>query len=161
MGSVTGKLAFDSLVQRDAPDANRGRSFAKFETRFQVFWVVGAMLGLIAMPIRVGYVVVTLVAAFAAFSFGLGSLAWRHRSGTRTAATERAVEIEGHINRVQDAARRNVTRSVRSARRRVLGRDGASGASPGGRRRRRAPEAPPPPEPPPPDVGVPGARPRR
>ena len=38
------KLAFDSIVQRDAPDANRGRSFAKFETRFQIIWVVGALL---------------------------------------------------------------------------------------------------------------------
>ena len=37
-----GKLAFDSIVQRDAPDANRGRSFARFETRFQIIWVVGA-----------------------------------------------------------------------------------------------------------------------
>ena len=26
--STSSKLAFDSLVQRDAPDANRGRSFA-------------------------------------------------------------------------------------------------------------------------------------
>ena len=26
--STSGRLAFDSLVQRDAPDANRGRSFA-------------------------------------------------------------------------------------------------------------------------------------
>ena len=34
-GAATGKLAFDSLVQRAAPDANYGRSFARFEARFQ------------------------------------------------------------------------------------------------------------------------------
>ena len=35
------RLAFDSIVQRDAPDANRGRAFARFETRFQLGWVLG------------------------------------------------------------------------------------------------------------------------
>ena len=43
-GRQPGKLAFDSIVQRDAPDANRGRSFARFETRFQVIWVLGAFI---------------------------------------------------------------------------------------------------------------------
>ena len=42
--STSGKLAFDSLVQRDAPDANRGRSFASFELRFQIVWVIGAVI---------------------------------------------------------------------------------------------------------------------
>ena len=46
--SGTAKQAFDALVQRDAPDANRGRSFARFETKFQLAWVVGA-----AMPLLV------------------------------------------------------------------------------------------------------------
>ena len=39
-----GKLAFDSLVQRDAPEAAQGRSFARFETEFQLVWVVGALI---------------------------------------------------------------------------------------------------------------------
>ncbi|RMH79250.1 MAG: hypothetical protein D6683_06410 [Actinomyces sp.] len=39
-----GKLAFESLVQRDAPDANHGRSFARFEARFQIAWVIGAFV---------------------------------------------------------------------------------------------------------------------
>ena len=43
----TAKLAFDSLVQRDAPDANHGRFFAKFEGRFQMSWAVGALKGLL------------------------------------------------------------------------------------------------------------------
>jgi len=34
--AAVGRLAFESIVQRDAPQANRGRAFAKFETRFQL-----------------------------------------------------------------------------------------------------------------------------
>ena len=50
------KLAFDSLVQRDAPDANHGRSFARFEGRFQLFWALGSFLPVaLPMPIEVGY----------------------------------------------------------------------------------------------------------
>jgi len=41
-GASAGRLAFDAIVQRDAPDANFGRSFARFETRFQLLWVIGA-----------------------------------------------------------------------------------------------------------------------
>lgn len=43
-GAACGRLVFDSLVQRDAPDAARGRAFARFETRFQIVWVVGGVL---------------------------------------------------------------------------------------------------------------------
>ena len=53
--STAGRLAFDSLVQRDAPDANRGRSFAAFELRFQLVWVVGAVIPvLISIPLDGG-----------------------------------------------------------------------------------------------------------
>ena len=31
-GAAIGRLAFDSLIQRDGPDAARGRAFARFET---------------------------------------------------------------------------------------------------------------------------------
>jgi len=34
-----GKLAFDSIVQKHAPDANRSRVFAQYETRNQLFQV--------------------------------------------------------------------------------------------------------------------------
>ena len=117
VGSVAGKLAFDSIVQRDAPDANRGRSFAKFETRFQLIWVIGALLGLIPrVTARWGFSIVTVVAAFAAGSYTLGSLAWKHRSGVNTPATERAVEIEAKINEGKAAARRGLARSIAEAR---------------------------------------------
>ncbi len=141
VAATTGKLAFDTIVQRDAPDANRGRSFAKFETRFQVTWVLGAMVGLIAMPARVGFLLVTVAAAFAAFSYGLGSLAWKHRSGAeRTAVTERAVAIDDRISGVQAAARKGLARSARV----VGGRLRDQARRPGRARRPGPPPRPPP-----------------
>lgn len=68
------KLAFDSIVQRDAPDANRGRAFARFETRFQIVWVIGALIPVVvSIPARLGFVVVAAAAAFAASSYLAGS----------------------------------------------------------------------------------------
>lgn len=67
------KQAFDSIVQRDAPDANRGRSFARFETRFQLVWVGGAVLGIVPMPMWVGFLLVSGVSAFAGASYAAGS----------------------------------------------------------------------------------------
>ena len=54
-GASFGRLAFDSLVQRDAPESVRGRVFARFETRFQLAWVLGGFLSTaIAIGGRVG-----------------------------------------------------------------------------------------------------------
>jgi hypothetical protein len=69
-----GRLAFDSIVQRDAPDANRGRSFAAFETRFQIVWVAGAFIP-VAIPLT-GWLFFTCIAGaagFAAVSYVLSS----------------------------------------------------------------------------------------
>ncbi len=57
------KQAFDSIVQRDAPDANRGRSFARFETRFQLIWVIGALIPIVVpVPAPVGFAMIGLAA---------------------------------------------------------------------------------------------------
>ena len=52
VGAATGggRLAFDSIVQRDAPELARGRLFARYETRFQLAWVLGALIP-VALPI--------------------------------------------------------------------------------------------------------------
>ena len=42
--AAIGRLAFESIVQRDAPEANQGRAFASFETRFQFAWAGAAFL---------------------------------------------------------------------------------------------------------------------
>ena len=73
VAASSGKLAFDSIVQRDAPDANRGRSFARFETRFQLIWVIGGFVPVVvALPARVGFLVVAGAAGFALFSYVAG-----------------------------------------------------------------------------------------
>lgn len=72
-GAGMGKLAFDSLVQRDAPDANHGRSFARFEARFQLAFAVGAFFPvMIPLGITVGSWFVAGAAGFAAFSYLVG-----------------------------------------------------------------------------------------
>lgn len=73
VGSSAGKLGFDSILQRDAPDADRGRSFARFESRFQLIWVFGAAIPVvIPIPARVGYLLVAAAAGFAATSYVIG-----------------------------------------------------------------------------------------
>jgi MFS family permease len=68
--SATGRLAFDSLLQRDGADAARGRAFARFETRFQLVWVLGGVLAVI-FPFggRGGIFLVALVLLFAGLSY--------------------------------------------------------------------------------------------
>ena len=74
LGVSAGKLAFDSIVQRDAPDANYGRTFARFETRFQMFWVVGAIVPVVfKIPARLGFFMLAAAAGAAAFSYFVGS----------------------------------------------------------------------------------------
>lgn len=67
------KMAFDSIVQRDAPDANRGRSFAKFETRFQLVWVIGALIPIvIPIPAQLGFAVIAAAALGSVLTYQLG-----------------------------------------------------------------------------------------
>ncbi|HSP03514.1 MAG TPA: MFS transporter [Acidimicrobiales bacterium] len=84
------KQAFDSIVQRDAPDANRGRSFARFETRFQLVWVGGAVLGIIPMPMWVGFLLVAGVSSFAGLSYAAGSRGMRDVVQRRVQRARRA-----------------------------------------------------------------------
>jgi hypothetical protein len=73
LSASAGKQAFDALVQRDAPDVNRGRSFARFETRFQLLWVIGALIPVaVTIPNQLGFVVIAAVAAFAGGSYWMG-----------------------------------------------------------------------------------------
>lgn len=74
--AAVARAAFDSIVQRDAPDANQGRAFAQFETRFQLAWVAaGAIPVLVPIPAAVGFFLVAVLCAIAAGSY----LVWSHR----------------------------------------------------------------------------------
>jgi hypothetical protein len=71
--AAIGRLSFESIVQRDGPDTNRGQAFAQFETRFQLGWVVAAVLPvLLDVPGRAGFGLVTVVFALAAANYVVG-----------------------------------------------------------------------------------------
>ena len=73
IASTVGKQAFDALVQRDAPDEDRGRLFARFESRFQVVWVVGALVPTaIHLPVAVGAAMVLVAGVVATTLFATG-----------------------------------------------------------------------------------------
>lgn len=85
MASGIGRMAFDSIVQRDAPDANQGRVFAKFETRFQLSWAgAGVIPVLFTFPGRLAFLMVGVIGALAVALYIQAS---RSRSLGRSTAT--------------------------------------------------------------------------
>ena len=69
-GAALARLAFESIVQREAPSANHGQAFARFETRFQFGWVVAAMVPVvIVIPGSLGYLLVGLMTAVALVNY--------------------------------------------------------------------------------------------
>lgn len=86
-----GRLAFDSIVQRDAPDANKGRAFSRFETRFQLAWVLGSLPPVfLTLPGSVGFLVVGLIGAFAAATYLVGRRAVKAGKPVPLSLTARA-----------------------------------------------------------------------
>jgi hypothetical protein len=62
IATETGRLAFQSLMQRTAPGGVHGRVFVRYEVAFQLAWVAGAFLpAMFPIPFRLG---VVLLAAF-------------------------------------------------------------------------------------------------
>ena len=93
MASGIGRMAFDSIVQRDAPDANQGRAFAKFETRFQLSWALAGVIPvLFTFPGRVAFLTVGLVGVLAVVLFMQSS---RLRSQGRSKATVSSRSVRG------------------------------------------------------------------
>lgn len=80
VAGAAGKPAFDALVQRYVPVPAQGRAFARFETRLQLVWVVGALLPVITnLPLGAGAVVIATVSGVAGFSYLTGRRAVRLR----------------------------------------------------------------------------------
>lgn len=75
----SGRIAFDAQVQQRSSDAHRGRTFSRFETQFQIAWVVGSFLSVvIPVPLRLGMFIVALTSGFAAAAHFAGPRApWR------------------------------------------------------------------------------------
>ena len=73
VAAAAAKLAFDSIVQRDAPAAAQGRAFARFETRFQLAWVAAALLPVvIPIPTRVGMIMLAAACTGATIFYTVG-----------------------------------------------------------------------------------------
>jgi MFS family permease len=84
-----GRQGFDSILQRDAPTAARGRSFARFETVFQLVWVLGALGAVVLRPsTRTGLAVLGIVLVPTLITFVVGSRRprGRHDPHAQTAA---------------------------------------------------------------------------
>ncbi len=85
VGASSGRIAFDSLLQRDGPEHLRGRAFARFETRFQLAWCGGALIPVALFKLltpRTGFFLLALVLGFAGLSY-VGGLRARHEWGPR------------------------------------------------------------------------------
>ncbi len=66
MAGAIAKPSFDALVQQFVPESNQGRAFARFETRLQLVWVVGAFVPVVlTLPIPAGDLVMAIFAAVA------------------------------------------------------------------------------------------------
>jgi len=104
VAASSGKQAFDAVVQRDAPDANRGRSFARFESRFQVAWVLGAFLPVVVpVPSRVGGAAVVVLTSAAAVLFAVGMSAVRRGEVPPSLPTAR--QVGSRVRRGVDGVR--------------------------------------------------------
>ena len=99
MASGIGRMAFDSIVQRDAPDANQGRAFAKFETRFQLSWALAGVIPvLFTLPGRAAFLAVGLVGVLAVFLFTQSARS-RLRSRSTAAMSRRSSGSSGSTRR--------------------------------------------------------------
>ena len=71
-GSV-GQPSFDALTQQYVPAAAQGRAFAKFATRQQLLWVIGAVIPVaLAMPLVDGDVLIAILAGGGAALYAIG-----------------------------------------------------------------------------------------
>jgi predicted MFS family arabinose efflux permease len=143
--SAAGRVGFDSLLQRDGPDAARGRAFARFETRFQIAWVFGALFGLIPFGEGVGLLALGLLLLFAGLSYlaALRTARTRpQRTTLRPEAVDRAfVKAKGEL-RERYQRNREERRRERSARREPDANESARSPKPTAPRSPHAPKPP-------------------
>ncbi len=74
LASAVAKPSFDALVQRHVRESDQGKAFARFETRFQLMWVVGSFVPVVlSLPVEAGSLVMAVVAALGAVSTTMSS----------------------------------------------------------------------------------------
>jgi len=73
--------SFDALIQGYVPPAGQGRAFAKFATRQQLVWVIGALLPVaFSIPIVPGDVAIAVLTAAGLLAYLIGRVAIRGRA---------------------------------------------------------------------------------
>ncbi len=102
LGGAVGRLGFDAIVQRNAPDANQGRAFAQFETKFQLAWVSAGLIPVVVgIPGWLGFAMVGGIAGFAMVTYLISMRRVRigrplpEPVGTRVKRTVKAVAGRG------------------------------------------------------------------
>jgi predicted MFS family arabinose efflux permease len=93
--AAIGRQGFDAMVQTRAPEAVRGRAFARFETRFQVAWVAGAIVATaagVAIQVSLAVVAVGLIPAAGLY--------------VRTIRDARRAAVDDHVDYVELMLRR-------------------------------------------------------
>ncbi len=115
LSTTLGRHGFDSLLQHRAPVALRGRSAARYETRFQLVWVLGALVATpITLPaeasmavlaaVYIPALIVFLRAAREADRFEhTATLDVLGRAGLRLAAAEESLNADAYKVAVMDA----------------------------------------------------------
>jgi MFS family permease len=114
--TTLGRHGFDSLLQHRAPAGLRGRASARFETRFQLVWALGAVIATpITLPTEASMAVLAAVYIPAIAVFVRASRADRRfrevvvadvvgHAADRLAAAERALHAGAYAVAVVDAA---------------------------------------------------------
>jgi hypothetical protein len=110
-GAALGRLAFESIVQREAPSANHGQAFARFETRFQFGWVIAATVPVvIEIPGALGYLLVGLMTAVALVNYSAGARGRLSRLPARGKQVMRRRTGVGSAHRARRQRRRPINR---------------------------------------------------
>jgi MFS family permease len=104
------RLAFDAIIQRDQQSAGRGAAFARFETRFQLAWVIGALIPTaVELPRTVGlfFIAALMVGAFIVARVGEPALEWLVAQRRKVAApvTQRLPDRSRSARRQSDPVR--------------------------------------------------------
>ncbi len=91
LAGALGQPSFDAIAQRNVPLPAQGRAFARFATRQQLVWVLGALIPVVvALPFPDGDVVMASVAAAGGLFYVSSRRAVRHRALPRSHGIEEA-----------------------------------------------------------------------
>jgi len=101
VGSNVARQAFDSLIQRDAPDADVARTFGRFETRFQLAWVFGALIAVVLrLRAWAGLLLLGVLLGLGAVLYITTSKALARRPTPRSAMSGWARSVAAHLGRL-------------------------------------------------------------